>query len=218
MGGGSGWISITIEVIHGWSKAVIEGRSAGPRVEVFRVPRETTNERPSAEKLLRDARRLVVKVGTNTVTGAEGDLCSERVEPIVRSIASLMKGGADRSCWCPLERWDWEEAGWDCIGRGWKTGHEASLRRGGAKPADGRLQEALFELGCESRSSIADRGRLHELGTVLEPAAHRGQAAGFGVLPIVNENDTVSTAELESVRQGSRTPIFSDNDRLAGWL
>jgi glutamate 5-kinase len=38
---------------------------------------------------------------------------------------------------------------------------------------------------------------------------------GFGVLPIVNENDTVSTAELEPVTGESRTPVFSDNDRLA---
>ena len=38
---------------------------------------------------------------------------------------------------------------------------------------------------------------------------------GFGVLPIVNENDTVSTAELESVAAGSRAAAFSDNDRLA---
>src|SRR5438046_9824834 len=37
---------------------------------------------------------------------------------------------------------------------------------------------------------------------------------GFGVLPVVNENDTVSTAELESV-DGGRQAAFSDNDRLA---
>src|SRR5215467_12979906 len=35
---------------------------------------------------------------------------------------------------------------------------------------------------------------------------------GFGALPIVNENDTVSTAELEMV---GRQAAFSDNDRLA---
>ena len=38
---------------------------------------------------------------------------------------------------------------------------------------------------------------------------------GFGVIPIVNENDTVSTAELASLSKESRTPVFSDNDRLA---
>src|ERR1700741_248295 len=36
---------------------------------------------------------------------------------------------------------------------------------------------------------------------------------GFGVLPIVNENDTVSTAELEEKGEG-RKAAFSDNDRL----
>jgi glutamate 5-kinase len=37
----------------------------------------------------------------------------------------------------------------------------------------------------------------------------------FGVLPIVNENDTVSTAELEIVGDNPRSVAFSDNDRLA---
>jgi glutamate 5-kinase len=35
------------------------------------------------------------------------------------------------------------------------------------------------------------------------------------VLPIVNENDTVSTAEIESLDGENRTAAFSDNDRLA---
>jgi glutamate 5-kinase len=38
---------------------------------------------------------------------------------------------------------------------------------------------------------------------------------GFGVVPIVNENDTVSTAELETVGDSPRSVAFSDNDRLA---
>ena len=45
------------------------------------------------EKRLRAARRVVVKVGTTTVTGSEGELCTERIEPIAGSIARLMKGG-----------------------------------------------------------------------------------------------------------------------------
>jgi cell division protein FtsX len=38
---------------------------------------------------------------------------------------------------------------------------------------------------------------------------------GYLVLPIVNENDTVSTAELETVGDSPRSVTFSDNDRLA---
>ena len=45
------------------------------------------------ERLLRAARRVVIKVGTATVTGAEGKLCLERMEPIARSISALMKAG-----------------------------------------------------------------------------------------------------------------------------
>jgi glutamate 5-kinase len=45
------------------------------------------------EKRLKSARRLVIKVGTTTVTGAEGELCAERVAPIVSSVAKLMKQG-----------------------------------------------------------------------------------------------------------------------------
>ena len=45
------------------------------------------------ERRLRTASKIVVKVGTATVTGPEGDLCVERVGPIVRSIADLMKSG-----------------------------------------------------------------------------------------------------------------------------
>ncbi|HXA05855.1 MAG TPA: hypothetical protein VNY30_13490, partial [Bryobacteraceae bacterium] len=33
---------------------------------------------------------------------------------------------------------------------------------------------------------------------------------GFGVLPIANENDTVSTAELETVSDNSPSAAFSD--------
>ena len=70
---------------------------------------------------LRAARRLVIKVGTTTVTGAEGELCRERVEPIVRSIAELMKAGRQvvlvSSGAVGLGR----EAGWGCIARDWTT-------------------------------------------------------------------------------------------------
>src|SRR5437879_11523287 len=53
------------------------------------------NERLNDEraKRLRAARRVVVKVGTSTVTGPQGELCSGRIEPIAVSIAQIMKAG-----------------------------------------------------------------------------------------------------------------------------
>ena len=39
--------------------------------------------------LLRGAKRVVIKLGTSTVTGSQGELSLERIEPIVRAIATL---------------------------------------------------------------------------------------------------------------------------------
>src|ERR1035438_8741291 len=39
--------------------------------------------------LLRTAKRVVIKLGTSTVTGAQGELSLERIEPIVQAIATI---------------------------------------------------------------------------------------------------------------------------------
>src|SRR5882724_10870884 len=71
------------------------------------------------EKRLRGARRLVIKIGTTTVTGTEGDFCAERVEPIVRSIARLMKAGRQVIG---------VSSGAVGLGRAWLNLHQARLR------------------------------------------------------------------------------------------
>ena len=39
--------------------------------------------------LLRTAKRVVIKLGTSTVMGTQGELSSEKIEPIVQAIANL---------------------------------------------------------------------------------------------------------------------------------
>jgi glutamate 5-kinase len=60
-----------------------------------------------------------------------------------------------------------------------------------------------------TEDDFIDRRRSSNLRQTME------KLLKLGVVPIVNENDTVSTAELEYVNGGARTRIFSDNDRLA---
>jgi hypothetical protein len=45
------------------------------------------------QRRLSAARRVVVKLGTNTVTAEGGEFCNQRVEPIVRSISNLLQSG-----------------------------------------------------------------------------------------------------------------------------
>src|ERR1039458_9092710 len=181
---------------------------------VFRLQHD---HKMDAEKggLLRSARRLVIKVGTATVTEAEGNLCLERVEPIVRSIAALMKTGRQVVL---------VSSGAVGLGRGWLGLHRSRLddlvtKQACAAVGQSLLMDAYKHLFAAWGVKIAqvllteedftNWRRYSNLQATME------RLLGFGILPIVNENDTVSTAELESVAPGSRTPAFSDNDRLA---
>lgn len=164
---------------------------------------------------LRAAKRVVIKVGTTTVTGAEGELCRERVEPIVRSLAALMKSGRQAVL---------VSSGAVGLGRGWLGLHRSRLddlatKQACAAVGQGLLMDAYRELFSQWDVKIAQVLLTEDDFTNWRRYSNLRQTMekliGFGVLPIVNENDTVSTAELESVAPGSRTPAFSDNDRLA---
>jgi glutamate 5-kinase len=165
--------------------------------------------------LLKAARRLVIKLGTNTVAGAQGELSAERVRPIAESIAALMGEGRQVVL---------VSSGAVGLGRGWLGLHPSRLgdlvtKQACAAVGQSLLMNAYKELFGEWNIKVAqvllteedftNWGRYSNLRQTME------KLLGFGVLPIVNENDTVSTAELESVGTGPRTPVFSDNDRLA---
>jgi glutamate 5-kinase len=175
---------------------------------------ETTVE-SEREKRLKSARRLVIKVGTSTVTDADGTVCAERVVPIVRSISKLMKEGRQVVL---------VSSGAVGLGRGWLGLHPSRLHdvvtmQACAAVGQSLLMDAYRDLFSSAEVKIAqvllteedftNWRRYSNLRRTME------KLLGFGVLPIVNENDTVSTAELETVTKESRTPVFSDNDRLA---
>ncbi len=167
------------------------------------------------EKLLQSARRVVIKVGTTTVTGDDGELCRQRVEPITRAIAKLMN--ADRQVVLV-------SSGAVGLGRGWLGLHRSRLedlvtKQACAAVGQSLLMDAYKNLFSQwdikiaqvllTEEDFSNWRRFSNLRQTME------KLIGFGILPIVNENDTVSTAELESVTQGTRSAAFSDNDRLA---
>ena len=45
------------------------------------------------QRRLQAAQRVVIKVGTSIISGAEGGVCGERIEPLVQSIAELKRAG-----------------------------------------------------------------------------------------------------------------------------
>ncbi len=167
------------------------------------------------ETRLRAARRIVVKVGTTTVTGSQGELCRERIEPIANSIARLMTAGQQVVL---------VSSGAIGLGRSMLQLHRSRLHDLVTKQACAAVGQSLLMDAYKSlfatwgvkvaqvlltEDDFSNWRRYSNLRHTIE------KLFGFGVLPIVNENDTVSTRELESVAPGTQSIAFSDNDRLA---
>ena len=123
---------------------------------------------------------------------------------------------AAKSCWCLRARSAWGEGG---LGLHRDRLNDLVMRQACAAVGQSLLMheyEKLFQAhGVQlaqvllTEGDFVDRNRYSNLRQTMEALLK------LGVLPIVNENDTVSTAELDylNIRAGER--IFSDNDRLA---
>ena len=167
-------------------------------------------------RLLRAARRIVFKLGTNVVAEAEGGLCVSRLETLVASFAALQQAGRQIVL---------VSSGAVGLGRGVLGLHSTRTQDVVTKQACAAVGQAQLMHAYElmfrqhgvkiaqvllTEDDFIDRRRSTNLRSTIE------KLLKLGVVPVVNENDTVSTAELEYLVEGSRTRIFSDNDRLAG--
>jgi len=165
-----------------------------------------------AREKLRAARRIVVKLGTSTVTDPQGAVCDARVDPVVRSISSLI---------CDGRQLVLVSSGAVGLGRNLLQLHPSRLKDMAVKQACAAAGQSLLMESYKRRfdalgqkvaqvllteEDFSNWNRYSNLRRTIE------KLLGFGVLPVVNENDTVSTAELETI---GRQAAFSDNDRLA---
>ncbi|MBA3321825.1 MAG: glutamate 5-kinase, partial [Pyrinomonadaceae bacterium] len=167
------------------------------------------------QRRLRNARRAVIKLGTSVVTGAGGEVCAERVAPIVRSVAGLRREGRG----VLLVSSGAVGLGAGRLGLARARLGDMAVRQACAAVGQSLLMHAYEKLFSAYDVKIAqvlltegdftERRRYSNLRRTME------KLLKFGVVPVVNENDTVSTAELEYVGHDGAGRVFSDNDRLA---
>ncbi|HEV2889661.1 MAG TPA: glutamate 5-kinase [Frankiaceae bacterium] len=148
--------------------------------------------------------RVVVKVGSSSLTSADGHLDGDRVDALVAALASLRSEGREVVL---------VSSGAIAAGLG-----PLGLAR---RPRDLATLQAAASVGQGAlvhRYAAAFAGHGITVGQVLltaEDVVRRGhylnarrtldRLLALGVLPVVNENDAVATAEIR----------FGDNDRLA---
>jgi len=150
------------------------------------------------------ARRIVVKVGSSSLTGADGHLDEGRLAGIADAVASARLGGRD----AVLVTSGSIAAGIGPLGLPTRP-RELALQQAAASVGQGKLIAAYSTAFARHGLTVgqvlltADDMVRRTHYSNAQRALHR--LLELGIVPIVNENDTVATDEIR----------FGDNDRLA---
>jgi len=169
----------------------------------------------SRSQVIQDARRVVIKLGTGVLIRQEGGLALGRFYSFIESIAGLRKSGREvllvssGAVGLGAERLRLE-----------RPPSTLPMKQACAAAGQGKLM-SLYAQGFEqfgltaaqlllTEEDFSDRRRYLNLrGTITT-------LLELGAIPIINENDPVSAAELEpDEAQQFRRVNFGDNDRLS---
>ncbi len=150
-------------------------------------------------------KRIVVKVGTNLLTGKDGNIDSSRIDEIATQLSTLKDSGYQ----VLLVSSGAVSMGAKEIGHTTKVVH-LPLRQACASigqpllMSEYRLAFARHNLICSqillTRQEFNNRRAYNNLRSSVSTLL------AMGIIPIFNENDVVSTAELKTA--------FGDNDRM----
>lgn len=160
-----------------------------------------------------DAKRIVVKVGTSTLTHASGSLDLRNMERLVRVLSDLSGSGHE----VILVTSGAIAVGVARLGHPFPGGKPTSLRMKQAAAAVGqcRMMHIYDKLFSEYNRTMAQI--LLTGDDVDDPSRAEHLRRTFfallelGVIPVVNENDSVSSAEIET----GRHKVLGDNDTLS---
>lgn len=160
------------------------------------------------------AQRLVVKLGTNVVLREDGLPALSRLYGILESVAALKRQGKEVLL---------VSSGAVGLGRE-RLGLASKPRRLADKQAcaavgQGHLmalyQEGFARLGIVAAQVLLTEHDFANRRSYLNLRATLERLLSLGAVPVINENDTVSTVELESREAFSSAPVFGDNDKLS---
>ena len=159
-----------------------------------------------------DAKRIVVKLGTNILRNEEGYVSLPRVFSFIEDMASLVKSGKE----VILITSGAVGLGRKRLGLEGTTG--TALKQACAAIGQGKLM-SIYEGGFDTYGLVAAqillteddfgiRTRYLSLRTTLNKLLE------LGVIPVINQNDTVSSIEVDP-RYEHMQVCFSDNDKLS---
>lgn len=170
-----------------------------------------TNKR----ELIAQSKRIVIKLGTAVLMKEDGGIALSRFYSFIEGIADLIKSGKE----VLLVTSGAVGLGAQKLGLT-KKPKQLPLKQACAAVGQGRLMAlysdafaALDVITAQvllTEEDFSNRRRYLNLRSTIQELLH------VHVLPIINENDTVSTVELESIRSDAHYKVnFGDNDKLS---
>ncbi len=162
--------------------------------------------------MLNNVKRIVIKLGTNVLRNDEGEVALSRIYSFIEDISKLVKSGKEVIVVTS-----------GAVGLGKKKLELDSTEGDGVKQACAAVGQSRLMSYYENGFGVYDipvaqillteddfslRHRYLSLRTTLNKLLE------FGVVPIINQNDTVSTIELNDMLAGIQV-CFSDNDKLS---
>jgi glutamate 5-kinase len=161
------------------------------------------------------ARRIVIKVGTNVVMRDDGRLALSQLYGIAEAVASLRQQGRD----VLIVSSGAVGLGMERIGL---SGRPTQLSQIQACAAIGQSRlmaiydDAFDKLGCRTAQVLLTEDDFRDPIRYRNLRSTLVSLLSLGVIPVINENDTVSTAELDHPTDSAgRERVFGDNDKLS---
>lgn len=162
---------------------------------------------------IKDAKRIVIKFGTNVLTNEDGGLAISRIYSFIEDIAALKKQGKEIIMVTS-----------GAVGLGVKKlkfderPNLVSIKQACAAIGQSKLMR-FYEEGFEKFDILTAQILLTEddfsiRERYLSLTDTFARLLEFGVVPIINQNDTVSINELRSYKEDIEV-CFGDNDKLS---
>jgi glutamate 5-kinase len=176
--------------------------------------RNTESETTARERVAQ-AHRIVIKVGTNVVMRDDGRLALSHLYGIAESVARLRQQGRDVLV-----------VSSGAVGLGMERmglparPTELSQIQACAAIGQSRLMaiydDAFDKLGCRTAQVLLTEDDFRDSQRYSNLRSTLASLLSMGVIPVINENDTVSTAELDHPADSTeRERVFGDNDKLS---
>lgn len=166
------------------------------------------------KNLIETAKRIVFKFGTNVLTGDDGDLALSRIYSFIEDIARLKAQGKEVLIVTS------GAVGLGARKLGLKEMPDlVSIKQACAAVGQSGLmkfyEDGFKQLGVTTAQVLLTEDDFSDRARYLSLRDTLNRLLELGVVPVINQNDTVSPNELRAYKDKGVKVCFGDNDKLS---